>query len=54
MNTPVSVPSGPWYREFWPWFIIAMLSGAVIGSLTSAWFAIRTQDAVLDHGDQAQ
>ena len=53
MNTSVPMPSRPWYREFWPWFIIALLSSAVIGSLTSAYFAIHTQDPVLEHADQA-
>jgi len=43
----------PWYRSFWPWFIIALLSAAVVGSLTSAYLAVTTPDLVLDHADQA-
>jgi uncharacterized protein len=43
----------PWYRNFWPWFLIALLSAAVGGSLVSAYLAINTTDVVLDHGDQA-
>ena len=43
----------PWYRHFWPWFIIALLGGAVIGSCVSAYLAVHTTDVVLDHGDMA-
>jgi len=51
-NTPS--PLTPWYRQFWPWFIIAMLSSAVIGSLTSAYFAVHTTDVVLPHADSSE
>ncbi len=43
----------PWYRHFWPWFIIALLSAAVAGSLVSAYLAVMTPDVVLEHSDQA-
>jgi uncharacterized protein len=49
MNAQIS----PWYRNFWPWFLIALLSAAVGGSLVSAYLAINTTDVVLDHADQA-
>jgi len=42
-----------WYRYFWPWFIIALLSAAVTGSLISAYLAVSTTDVVLEHSDQA-
>jgi uncharacterized protein len=45
--------TAPWYRHFWPWFIIAMLSGAVIGSFVSLYFALHTTDVVLEHADSA-
>jgi hypothetical protein len=44
----------PWYRHVWPWFIIALLSSAVAGSLVSAYLAMHTSDVVLEHGDAAQ
>lgn len=43
----------PWYRHFWPWFIIALLTAAVAGSLISAYLAVHTPDVVLEHSDQA-
>ena len=52
----MSTPNGaaaPWYRHFWPWFLIAMLSGAVIGSFVSLYFAVHTSDVVLEHADSA-
>ena len=49
MNQPVA----PWYRHFWPWFIIALLSSAVVASLVSAYLAMHTTDVVLDHSDMA-
>lgn len=45
--------SAPWYRNFWPWFIIAMLSSAVAGSFVSLYFALHTPDVVLEHGDSS-
>jgi hypothetical protein len=43
----------PWYRFFWPWFIIALLTAAVVGSFVSAYLAVNTDDVVLEHADQA-
>ncbi len=44
----------PWYRHFWPWFIIAMLSCAVTGSFISLYLALHTSDVVLEHADSSQ
>lgn len=49
----LATPVTPWYRYFWPWFVIALLSSAVIGSLTSAYLAVHYPDLVLPHADQA-
>lgn len=43
----------PWYRQFWPWFVIALLTSAVVGSVTSAYLAVSHPDPVLPHADQA-
>ena len=47
------VPNSPWYGQFWPWFIIALLASAVLGSLVSAYLAVHTSDVVLEHADQS-
>jgi hypothetical protein len=52
--TSSSPTPAAWYRNFWPWFIIALLSSAVIGSLTSAYLAVHTSEVVLEHADQSQ
>jgi uncharacterized protein len=44
----------PWYRHFWPWFLVAMLSCAVTGSLVSLYFALHTTDVVVGHADASR
>jgi hypothetical protein len=34
----------PWYRQFWPWFIIALPASAVIASFVSLWLAVSNPD----------
>lgn len=47
MNT-LSVPaSKPWYREFWPWFLISLPATAVIAGLTTAWLAFKSADGLV-------
>lgn len=46
--------SAPWYRHFWPWFIISMLAGAVAGSFISLYFALHTSEVVLEHTDSSE
>lgn len=51
MSSTLSVP---WYRHFWPWFLVAMLGCAVAGSFISLYFALHTTDAVVEHADASQ
>ncbi len=45
----------PWYKQFWPWFIIALLSSSVIASLTTVWISMQTTDSlVVKSGDDVQ
>ena len=37
MNTP---QAQPWYRQFWPWFLIALPATAVIASLYTIYLAV--------------
>jgi hypothetical protein len=34
----------PWYRQFWPWFIIALPAAAVLASFVSLWLAVSHPD----------
>ena len=38
------VPAQPWYRERWPWILMAGPAIVVAASLVSAWLAIRSDD----------
>ncbi len=37
----------PWYRQFWPWFIIALPASAVIAGFTTLWIAMQTTDSLV-------
>jgi hypothetical protein len=41
----------PWYRQFWPWFIIALPASAVVAGLTTLWIAMQTTDSLVVHGE---
>lgn len=44
----------PWYRHFWPWFIIALLGSAVSASLYTVYLANVTAEPVLPEYQQQQ
>lgn len=37
----------PWYRQFWPWFLISLPASAVIASLYTLSLAVRTTDSLV-------
>ena len=39
-----SAQDKPWYRQFWPWFIIALPASAVVAGLLTLWIAISNPD----------
>lgn len=40
--------SKPWYREPWPWILMALPAVAVVYSVFYAWMAVTTQDGLVD------
>jgi hypothetical protein len=36
----------PWYRFFWPWFIVILLATGVIAAITTVVIAFRNQDSI--------
>jgi hypothetical protein len=41
----------PWYRQFWPWFIIALPASAVVAGLYTLWIAMQTTDSLVVRSD---
>jgi len=37
----------PWYRQFWPWFIISVPAGTVIGCMITIFLAITRPDSLV-------
>ncbi len=37
----------PWYRQFWPWFLIALPLTAVIGGIVTIWIAVTNQTGLV-------
>lgn len=37
---PASVPEPPWYRQFWPWFIIALPAASIIAGIITVYLAL--------------
>lgn len=44
---PAEVRSSSWYRQRWPWLLIAGPFVVVVASLASAWIAVRSDDGVV-------
>jgi hypothetical protein len=41
----------PWYRQFWPWFIMALPASAVVAGLYTLWIAMQTTDSLVVRSD---
>lgn len=37
----------PWYRQFWPWFLIALPASAVLAGIATLIIAIETRDGLV-------
>lgn len=43
----MSIQSLPWYRQFWPWFVIALPLTAVVASIATLVIAVRDPDGLV-------
>ena len=43
--------SQPWYRQFWPWFLIGLPASAVVASLYTVSLAVRSSDSLVISDD---
>ena len=41
-------PQPPWYKQFWPWFIIFFPASAVVAGLTTVVIAVKNQDTLVN------
>lgn len=46
-SNPVPGHDLPWYKQFWPWFIIALPASAVIAGFYTLWLAINNPDYIV-------
>ena len=37
----------PWYRQFWPWFLLALPAAAVIGGILTVIIAVSNPDPLI-------
>lgn len=44
----------PWYRQFWPWFIIALPATVVVASFITLWIAVSNPDYLVVSDNQYQ
>ena len=44
-------PIQPWYKQFWPWFLLALLSSSIVVSITFAVLSIKTADGMVVQED---
>jgi len=53
-STPLPENYLPWYRQFWPWFIIALPASVVVASFITLWLAISNPDPLVVNDDEYQ
>jgi len=47
MNDSDPTDGRPWYRYFWPWFIVALLCASVAGGVSTVVIAFANQDSLV-------
>ncbi|MBT8062655.1 MAG: hypothetical protein HKO64_00875 [Xanthomonadales bacterium] len=44
----------PWYRQFWPWMLIALPAAAVVACFITLWLALTHADPLVIKDSQYQ
>ncbi len=47
MIRPPVTDKRPWYRQFWPWFLLALPGSVVIAGLTTVYIAFKYEDSLV-------
>ena len=47
MQKPPTEDLTPWYKQFWPWFLIALPASVVVASLNLVYVAFKHADSVV-------
>lgn len=47
MNMPSKTDANPWYREPWPWILMAGPFIVVVAGIVTAWIAIKSNDGLV-------
>jgi hypothetical protein len=50
MSTALLEP--PWYKQFWPWILIALPASAVIACAITLWLVLQAPDREIAHESQ--
>lgn len=48
MSKPLRTDTVAWYKQFWPWFLIALPTIVVIASLFTVYIAVTNPDPVIE------
>jgi len=47
MASPENTPPPPWYKQFWPWFLISLPAAVVVASMLTINIAIESDDGLV-------
>lgn len=48
MRQDSALDNKPWYRQFWPWFLIALPASVVVAGLTTVYIAFKGADDLVN------
>ena len=46
-SSATGLPTRPWYREPWPWLLMAVPAAAVVGGAVTLWLALSSADGLV-------